>query len=529
MQNKTSSSCPFSRKATTSFNVCPFAGVPSERAAVAQPKSKALNRVNNLLSQLKLENVQESEEKQKIYVKDLPGPHQEDSEAYNIGTHHFLSDLHDKYGDRFMLPREGSKVLFVRDFPSVRRVLMSEDFAKTWDVGISADKDVDYVMNLVQPVLKGTVFNLNVESTGSDPMEAALEARRNLRPMFGGKKAFEPIVNRVIVKALEEWKAKIAQNSNVDVLDMAHDVIRRAVLVLLCGSMAETANSIAVGSFCDVMNYFVKRYGCGPGEKPFDPAFSKEDKIQMEKLRVAGEAIVAEYRRQEKSGELGTSPADTLCGLKLMTAKGYPDSVCGAMLVNTVIAGGEAPASVFGQLLQEIGFNPEVQAKLHEDVKTTDSSYTRACVLEALRLYAPATLVQRQALFDMELPGGLIVPAGTVVGICVPAVNRDPRNWSNPLSFNAERGHMDVVTTLNSTRSLLSFSGGTRGCPGRHLGVLILNSCLKQFMIHFAISGCGPRSEWHPKSQGHGVRKFAEWPVHGIPMTVRERPVHHKI
>jgi len=529
MQNKTLSSCPISRKATRSFNVCPFAGIPSERAAVPQqPNSKPLNRVNRLLSQLQVENVP-SEEKQKIHVNDLPGPVQEDSQAYNIGTHHYLCDLHDKYGDRFMLPREGSKVLLVRDFPSVRRVLMSEDFAKTWDVGISADEDVDYVMNLVQPVLKGTVFNLNVESTGSDPMEAALEARRNLRPMFGGKLVFEPLVNRVIVKALDEWKAKIAQDSTVDVLDMAHDVIRRAVLVLLCGEMAEDANSIAVGTFCDVMNHFVKRYSCGPGEKPFDPAFTTKDKTQMEKLRVAGAAIVAEYRRQVKTGQLGATPANKLCGLNLMTEQGYPDSVCAAMLVNTVIAGGEAPASVLGQLLQEVGFNPQVQAKLHEDAKNGDLTYTKACVLEGLRLYAPATLVQRQALFDMELPGGLMVPAGTVVGICVPAVNRDPRNWENPLSFDAERGHMDVVTTLTSTRSLLSFSGGTRGCPGRHLGVLILNSCLKQFMHHFEISGCGPRSEWHPKSQGHGVRKFAEWPVHGIPMTVRARPVHHKI
>merc|ERR1719487_2609882 len=96
-----------------------------------------------------------------------------------------------------------------------------------------------------------------------------------------------------------------------------------------------------------------------------------------------------------------------------------------------VIAAAEATGSVLAQLLQELAFNKPVQEQILSEMHTlsedvADSEYVQSCVMEGFRLFAPATLVQRVAVCDTELPGGVSIPAGTVVAVCVTAVHRNP-------------------------------------------------------------------------------------------------------
>ena len=41
------------------------------------------------------------------------------------------------------------------------QVLQSENFGKTWDSEAVSTSQVDYVMNLIQPMLKKTIFNFH--------------------------------------------------------------------------------------------------------------------------------------------------------------------------------------------------------------------------------------------------------------------------------------------------------------------------------------------------------------------------------
>ena len=40
-------------------------------------------------------------------------------------------------------------------------MLQSENFGKTWDSEAVSTSQVDYVMNLIQPMLKKTIFNFH--------------------------------------------------------------------------------------------------------------------------------------------------------------------------------------------------------------------------------------------------------------------------------------------------------------------------------------------------------------------------------
>lgn len=78
-----------------------------------------------------------------------------------------------------------------------------------------------------------------------------------------------------------------------------------------------------------------------------------------------------------------------------------------------------------------------------------------------------------------------------------------------------------MTATLDTPSTLLSFSGGTRGCPGRHLAVMIMQQVVSLFVQRFVLAGPTPgssRAQWDPASGFRAVRKWAEWPADGIAM-----------
>ena len=73
-------------------------------------------------------------EKQPLKVTDLPGPGPEDAFQYNQNNHDYLTDMHEVYGDEFVVQRNGRTVAFFRSPGAIRDVLMnSDDFAKVWE------------------------------------------------------------------------------------------------------------------------------------------------------------------------------------------------------------------------------------------------------------------------------------------------------------------------------------------------------------------------------------------------------------
>jgi cytochrome P450 len=303
---------------------------------------------------------QQSEESPGV---NLPGPGGlEDSAAYNDCTQSFLCDQHERYGDRFVLRRDGAPVVFVRDLAAVRAVLNDEDFAKSWaaDARIASDEDFD----------------------------AAMDARMELKPMFAAVDAFRPAVNRIVDEAVRELGEQRSASGQ-----LCHDVMKRSAFLFLCGDAAHGARAVSEEAFR------------GSGD--------------------AGAAVVAEYRRHE--AERGQGPHSAWhgkCLFSILDRQGGHSDAGLAMLANIVVAGGEPPASGVAHLVHEMAFNATVQ----ELLAATAGDFADAFILEGL---APATLVQRKALVDTELPGGLLIPKGTVVGICATAV------LTNPLASDA--------------------------------------------------------------------------------------------
>ena len=138
------------------------------------------------------------------------------------------------------------------------------------------------------------------------------------------------------------------------------------------------------------------------------------------------------------------------------------------------------------------------------------------CTTEGLRLFAPATLVQRTALEATELCG-MHVPKGRVVGVCVHSVHHDAKLWKEPEAFNPRRPGLDYETT----ESLVTFSKGPRGCPGKHQAVAICKIALAMIVREFHLK-VAPHPA-RPSQQCPKVAKMVEWSVNGISLALQRR------
>lgn len=435
--------------------------------------------------------------------EELPVAIPEDYVAYNSNVHHYLRQLHEEHGDTFVLMRGGEPVVFVRSPESVRSVLMDEDFGKTWDSSKVSSSDADYVMNLVQPMVARTIFNMHGEMNAS--------RRKLLRPTFLGlnhfMRGFSAATDGVISKF---------QDGVIDIQDEMHTILRMNLLTAFFGE--EHAYAIdQMQPFHETVNYFVARYA----EPCHSQAITETDEKMLDNIVQASMRMVEAF----KNAAPGTAAERSI--VHLMLTEGMDDEEIAGTIVNVMIAAAEAPASALALILEELCRNPAVQDQLHQEVAQvlgpdgqpgdhmSELKYVEACVREGLRLFAPATLVQRAAMVDTELDGYKI-SKGQVIGVCVHAVHMDPVVWEKPEEFNPHRPglHYEVI---KKDRAYVTFSGGPRGCPGKHLAVGIMRVVLAKMVQHFQLSPA-------PKVD-QTIPKFVEWQVHGIPVQLTRRSV----
>ena len=94
-----------------------------------------------------------------------------------------------------------------------------------------------------------------------------------------------------------------------------------------------------------------------------------------------------------------------------------------------------------------------------------------AMVEEVLRLTPPENLIQRRAVAASAI-GGVPIPAGAAVQICLPAANRDPLRYEAPGELRLDR--------IGS--GALSFGSGIHQCVGGPMTRRVINAAMRAFI-----------------------------------------------
>ncbi len=173
-------------------------------------------------------------------------------------------------------------------------------------------------------------------------------------------------------------------------------------------------------------------------------------------------AYIAERRREPR--------ADVLTDMATTT---YPDGSTPDLLevvrpaTFLFAAGQETVTKLLSSAVQVLGERPDLQEAVRENRKLVGPF-----IEESLRTQSPTKVDFRLARKTTVL-GGVHIPAGTVMMLCLGAANRDPRKFEDPHEFRLDR---------KNVREHIAFGRGIHTCAGAPLarveGVITVNRML---------------------------------------------------
>lgn len=164
--------------------------------------------------------------------------------------------------------------------------------------------------------------------------------------------------------------------------------------------------------------------------------------------------------------------------------------------ITIFIAGQETTANSLGFTLYEILSNPDVEAKLCDEIKEVlgeresveygdlaKLKYTGQIMNESLRLH-PITSTPSRTLTKEIMIGGYRIPKGTEVTTFPYMFSLDPNIWKEPEVFDPER-FADPESIPNLSMVHFPFSVGPRNCLGQTLAKFEFKVILAKLFQNF--------------------------------------------
>lgn len=192
--------------------------------------------------------------------------------------------------------------------------------------------------------------------------------------------------------------------------------------------------------------------------------------------------------------------------------------------ITLLLAGHETTASALAFSLHLLCRHPDVMGKVRDEAQSVLGgraaeigdlprlSFTRMVIDEALRLYPPVWIMDRNAVNDDEI-GGYPIAKGSLLIMSPYVMHRHPAYWPDPERFDPHRFEKDEV--LKRPRHVyFPFSLGPRVCIGASFALTEAVMVLATLAAHIDVS----------LVDGHVMRldpSITLRPKNGLPMTVR--------
>lgn len=167
------------------------------------------------------------------------------------------------------------------------------------------------------------------------------------------------------------------------------------------------------------------------------------------------------------------------------------------MAITNFGAGHETMTATLTSILAMVASHNDVQRRVAEEARQTDSTayatasqltYTQAAIKEAKRLYPVIAMsLQRTVPPNGLSVNGYFFPPGTTVGCNPVALHRnDSICGPNPELYDPSRW-LDEDAARRMERHSLSWGGGARTCPGRHLAELVVFKLVPAVFAEFQV------------------------------------------
>ncbi len=445
--------------------------------------------------------------------------------AEQITSHEAAAAAHSKLGDVFTARGfDGKPAVFVRGAEAVP-VLSKQGFGSgKWGSGAKAPQEGVTPMavpsNLMQPMALGSFIHAEGPSWKA--------ARTALRKLFAPNATTAPEAAECADLATGH------QGGAVDAQAMTHAALRDTMLRLNLGGSATSARGkpvedafVALEKVCNVWRGDLTLQHA----REMSPEVASACEAAMAACRVASDATIA----AAAGGEAAAAGSLASMLFASLRKEGSSDTSAreevARTVFNLVVAGAESNAISTAKTLAAIAADPALLQRLKAEVDTvlppgspsnaitcallrkSSTPLLDACVREGLRLYAPATAVQRVAGEDMKLGGGFVL-AGTTLCVCIHALHMDERVWPQPRAFKPDR--FEGPVQKRPAHAWLPFSTGPRRCPGEVVAMLQARAMIARTVQRFAVQS----SADVPTAHAAG---FTEWSPSGVQVHMTPR------
>ncbi|BBX01414.1 cytochrome [Mycolicibacterium moriokaense] len=292
-----------------------------------------------------------------------------------------------------------------------------------------------------------------------DDISEQIEAHRHLFPIYEHMVVMDPPAHERARSLLAKLLTPRRLKENEDYIwQLADTQLDHVISAGRCEFLSEYAKPFATSAIIDLLGVpeedrpeFLAALGAerpdGSRVGALDGEPVGSDPLQYLDDKFAG--YLAERRREPRN--------DVLSG---MATAVYPDGSTPELMevvkpaTFLFAAGQETVTKLLSAAVQVLGDRPEYQQLLREQPDRIP-----AFIEESLRMHSP-TKVDFRLVRKTTTLGGVHLPAGTVVMLCLGAANRDPEKFEDPHEFRPDR---------KNVREHIAFGRGIHTCAGAPL------------------------------------------------------------
>lgn len=311
--------------------------------------------------------------------------------------------------------------------------------------------------------------------------------RRIAQPQFKRKQVarFAPLVADKTARMLERWR-QLEESEESNEIDISREMIH-LTLGIVGQAFFGTDLSEHIDRLGEAMNVclpFVRKRTEAlfaypvwlplPSHRRFRRAVGDMDQLVHE--------LIAERQRHSREN----APRDLLSTMifardpetdETMQATQVRDEI-----VTFLFAGHETTAYALTWTFILLYQNPDAATRVRREVDEVLGArapepddvprlaYTRRVLLETMRLYPPAWLLERQALAD-DVVSGWRVPRNTLVMLSAFTIHRHPEFWDEPERFDPERFLPERIARRHKA-AYFPFGAGQRQCIGEDFAMM---------------------------------------------------------
>jgi cytochrome P450 len=160
-------------------------------------------------------------------------------------------------------------------------------------------------------------------------------------------------------------------------------------------------------------------------------------------------------------------------------------------LMTLLVAGHETTASTLAWAFERLAHNPQVLARLVEEVDSGDDAYLTAAIQETLRIRPVLPNVAPRLVAKPIEVGGWLYPPGCSLVLNSYLLHHDPEIYPDPDAFRPER----FLGESPGTYTWIPFGGGRRRCLGASFAMLEMKIVLRSTLGAFTLLPGGDSPE----------------------------------